>query len=98
MKNAILASIIAAVSLFAVPACDEADEAFDCANVCDKYDECVGDVDTDQCIDSCTDWADENENNADRLDDCEECVEDRSCVESAFGCVAECAFIPTSKL
>ena len=60
-------------------------------------DECVGNsVDHDTCVDSCKDWADENEGNADRLDACQECVDDRSCTESAFGCIAECAFIPTS--
>jgi hypothetical protein len=98
MKLGILASIIAAVSLFAAPACDDVDKTLDCSSICSKYDDCVGNVDQDMCVDSCKDWADQNQDNADRLDACENCVDDRSCTESAFQCIAECAFIPTSKL
>jgi hypothetical protein len=89
-------ALVSLLCLTVSPACDEVDEALDCASICDKYNDCVSsDIDQDECRDSCEEWADENQENADRLDDCQSCVDDRSCVESGFQCIAQCAFIPT---
>jgi tRNA C32,U32 (ribose-2'-O)-methylase TrmJ len=92
MKTSILASILmaASVSLFA---CGEADEAFDCASICNSYDECVKDTDVVACTSTCEDNADESEAFADRADDCETCLDDQdSCLED-LPCAVECAFL-----
>src|SRR5688572_19578501 len=90
--------VLGAVSTGSLSGCGETDEAFDCAQVCSAYDDCVdGDTDQTECVSACEDWADENQDNADRLDDCENCLDGNSCVESAFQCLDECAFIPTSE-
>lgn len=90
-----------AISLFlalgfcgAVVGCDDADEAFDCLAICDRYSECVSDeYDVDECADRCEMNADEDANFADKADSCEACIDDRSCVEAAFPCAAECSGI-----
>ena len=92
-----LASLVLGATL-SLGGCGEADEAFDCAQVCNAYNDCVND-DTDftECSNSCQDWADENSANEDRLDACAECIDsDDSCAEQVFGCGLQCAFIPTS--
>jgi hypothetical protein len=93
---ALVLGLLAGILVGTQPGCDDVDKTFDCAAVCNKVEECVTDLDHDQCVDSCKDWADENQDNADRLDDCHDCLDDHSCVGSAFQCVAQCAFIPTT--
>jgi len=78
----------------AVFGCDDADEAFDCLAVCDRYSECVtDDYDVEACADRCETNADDDQAFADKADACESCIDDRSCAEAAFPCAAECAGI-----
>jgi hypothetical protein len=70
--------------------CDEADKTFDCASICQRYDDCIdGDYDVSACTDRCKDMADQSDAFADKADACESCIDDRSCAES-FPCVDEC--------
>jgi hypothetical protein len=71
------------------------DRGTDCAQICDKYKECfMSDYNVDDCTDSCTDMTDEDA--TDRIDDCENCLDDTSCTETP-GCTTECVgLIPFS--
>jgi hypothetical protein len=69
------------------------DRSTDCANICGKYGDCVGgdDFDEDECQDQCSDM--KSDDDTSDIDQCEECVDDKSCVDSAFQCLSECAGI-----
>jgi len=70
---------------------EDIDRATDCSQVCDRYKDCIdGDYDTDKCTDRCEDM-DSNERTA-KIDDCENCLDDKSCGGS-FECTVECAGI-----
>jgi hypothetical protein len=94
MKHIILGlGLTISVPVLSLAACGEADELFDCTQICNRYDECVDeDSDVTACVDQCEDNADgENgEAFADQADECETCLDDRSCAES-FPCTDECA-------
>ena len=61
--------------------------------ICDRYRDCFdADYDTAACRNRCEDNADADESFADHADDCENCLDDRSCTGS-FACVAECSGI-----
>jgi hypothetical protein len=69
------------------------DRSTDCAAICDKYQECIGgdDYDTDKCSDDCSDMKTDSQSN--KIDACQDCIENRSCTNSVFNCTAECAGI-----
>jgi hypothetical protein len=99
MKTLLIASFFSTMFAFAVMGCDEADEALDCAQFCNTYNDCVdGDTDVSACIDECEDIADQNDNAADQADECESCIDsDASCAENVFSCTDDCAlFIPAT--
>jgi hypothetical protein len=74
--------------------CSDADEAYDCANICEKYSDCIDDdLDELDCIDRCEDNADADSDFADMADDCEACIDDESCVDAAVECTDECAVV-----
>jgi hypothetical protein len=86
---------ILALSLFLfVVACDKADQAFDCNDICTTYRDCAdADYDVGECVDRCTDNADADEDFADQADECQACIDGESCVAAAFECSIECAAI-----
>jgi hypothetical protein len=68
------------------------DRSADCADICQKYKECIAtDYDVSDCSDRCSDMNDDQQTA--RIDDCETCLDDKSCVNSVFSCTAECAGI-----
>jgi hypothetical protein len=95
MKSTILTALI--LALPCVFACKEdpittLDRTTDCAKICNKYKECLNnDYDTSKCEDSCTDMIDDQKTK--RIDDCESCVDDRSCANSTFACASQCVGI-----
>jgi hypothetical protein len=98
MKKILMSLVASGSLLFAAAsftACGEADEAIDCAKICNKYAECVEeDYDETACIERCETKADEDENFAEATDDCESCIDERSCGES-WVCIDECiAIVP----
>jgi hypothetical protein len=66
-----------------------------CADVCERWDECRGPIDLDNCIDECED-ASESEVGDDYVDDCDACVEDGSCQE-IDSCWATCPQFPSMR-
>ena len=88
-----LAAMIAGCALLACSdAADDIDQFADCTAICDRYQECFDDnYDTSRCTDRCEDMDRRNEMEA--VDDCESCIDDRSCAEAVFPCAVECAGI-----
>jgi hypothetical protein len=87
---------LAGFAFCSAAACDDAKDEIEntitCADVCERYQECVdADYDVAACTDRCEDDASSSETRESRLEECDACIEDRSCVGSAFACATECA-------
>ncbi len=85
------------VALFLAYGCDAADEIeaeIDCRSVCNRYSECFDeDYDVDACQDSCEDSIDTGDLSQSDLDDCDNCIDDRSCADATFACATDCVSI-----
>lgn len=68
---------------------DEIEGTADCTQICNKYDDCVSDVDKSGCIDLCEDTADESESGENAVEDCEDCLDGKTC-QDAQSCWATC--------
>ncbi|MBK8171895.1 MAG: hypothetical protein IPK60_16310 [Sandaracinaceae bacterium] len=83
----LLMASIAATSV----GCASIDQAVDCNAICTRYRDCFDEAyDVDACENRCQDMIDSDPHGA---DDCEACIDDRSCTEAIFPCSAECSSI-----
>ena len=74
--------------------CSDAENTVNCAQVCDKYKTCLNsDYDVASCTMKCEDKANDSASRQKQLDDCDSCIEDRSCSGAVFSCTTECATI-----
>lgn len=81
---------LAFVGLTAI-GCDQIDREVDCHKICDRYSECFDkDFDVSACQKRCSNRAEEDNNFADNVDSCDNCIGKASCVEGAFKCASEC--------
>ena len=98
MLTRLIPAAVAALLLgnFAV-ACSDADNVVSCAQVCDKYQDCINsDYDVVECTTSCEDTANDSANRQKQLDSCASCIDDRSCTGAVFNCTTECATVIAS--
>jgi hypothetical protein len=73
---------------------EEIDESVDCADICDRYRDCYDDsYDTGACRNRCNGLVDGENGDPHAADACDACLDERSCVESAFTCGGACAGI-----
>lgn len=89
-----VASIFAMTLAFiaTAPACSTVENKYNCDQICDRYKDCFdADYDAEACQASCEDAA-EDDGFADQAEDCQACIDDRSCTGS-FACVDECVGI-----
>ena len=88
-KNRGIAAFALLASLF-IGCFGQIDQSLDCSNVCNRFEECFdSDFDTETCKDDCRENAKDDQDFADQVDACENCVDDRSCTED-FSCIDEC--------
>ena len=74
--------------------CTAIDRATDCQQICERYRDCANSsYNVSTCQTRCRDNAANNDDYDNRVDLCENCLDDRSCVSSVFGCGTECAGI-----
>lgn len=87
-QRSVFAVVLALGALTSVGvACDA---ALDCNSICSRYQECFdGDYDVDECVDRCVDRSDEADFRA-RANECDACLNERDCVDTAFQCSGEC--------
>jgi hypothetical protein len=94
-RASLIICVLFTAAVLPTGACSEVDETVDCGAFCDKYKTCLDDsVSVIECTDTCEDWADQSDANADRVDSCHACINDHACLQATASCVDECAFIP----
>ncbi|WP_224249449.1 hypothetical protein [Hyalangium gracile] len=85
MKNLMTGVLLATLSLLGATGCSS-----HCQSYCDHYKECLNaDLDTGQCADRCEE-ANDNENHREKVEECSQCVESRTCAEAFSSCVDDC--------
>jgi hypothetical protein len=73
---------------------DEIEQEIDCHSICQRYSDCFSaDYDVSACQDSCEDNVDQDPSYMDKVDACENCIDDRSCTNATFVCADECVGI-----
>ncbi|HEY1097922.1 MAG TPA: hypothetical protein VGF99_03300 [Myxococcota bacterium] len=71
---------------------DGAEFETDCRQVCEEYKDCYDvDFDADACTSECIDESVNSASFRDSVDDCEECMDDESCLAQSFTCNSECS-------
>jgi hypothetical protein len=89
MSKLIAASFTALV-LSLGAGCQEVDRAFDCAQICDRWRDCAdSNYDVDTCTERCEDDAAAEPAFDQHADQCENCLDERTCGQS-LGCATEC--------
>ena len=70
----------------------EIDESVDCRDVCDRYRSCFNaSYDTAACRNRCEGLVDADGGRPRAANDCDTCMDDRSCVSAVFTCQVPCA-------
>lgn len=70
---------------------DEITNRVTCADVCSRYRDCFqSDLDVRDCTERCEDEADASENHEERLERCDDCMDEESCTSAIFECTADC--------
>lgn len=93
-KLIVLVSALVVPGLAASGCANEIDRVTDCQDICARYADCFdASYDVGACRSRCADSARDNASFDQRVDQCENCLDDRSCTSSAFACTAECATI-----
>lgn len=84
----------ALISGLGVSGCNNIDNAFDCSSICDKYHDCYdNDYDRSDCYSRCRDDSKHDDTFRKQADRCESCIDNKSCVDTAFSCGDDCAGI-----
>jgi hypothetical protein len=75
-------------------ATDPIKNKIDCHSVCNRYKDCFDDgYDVDACEDKCENDAEDSDARQNKLDSCDDCIDDKSCSSATFGCATQCAGI-----
>jgi hypothetical protein len=93
MRSLFAISVVFALAV-GCSAKDEIEQEIDCHSICDRYSECFdADYDVSACQDRCEDNVDQDPSYMDKVDACDNCIDDRSCTNATFACITECAGI-----
>jgi hypothetical protein len=89
-KRVVITFALAASAGVWGPSCGS-DKLFDCQSVCSRFQSCFDSTyDVAACRMRCTDNAGREVEYRRRVDDCEACIDDRSCASLTFSCAARC--------
>ena len=93
MKKCLL-MVTTVVGFASLHACDKADEIFDCQSVCKRYAECYDPkYDVDGCRTRCRNASANNPSIRNDADECNACIDDKSCLAAPFSCGGPCGTI-----
>lgn len=88
-----MGAIIATASTL-VDGCGAADEIFDCQSVCERYRDCFkSDYDVDGCRQRCRNASENDPSVRQDADQCQACIDDKSCASATFNCAGSCSSI-----
>lgn len=94
LKTSFGLALVALLGALAMTGCGEANRIYDCTKICDKYSECIDDdINKTECVDRCEDEGDADPDFEERADDCEKCLDDKSCTEATVECATTCAWV-----
>ena len=94
MKSLTVSLVLSSFAVVGVGCADEIDRVTDCQDICSRYSDCFDDsYDVDACRNRCRDSAADSENFDQRVDNCENCLDDRSCSSATFTCTTQCVGI-----
>jgi hypothetical protein len=93
MKRAIVLNALGFVTALLISGCG-IKNAVDCDGICNRYQSCFdSSYDTGACESRCRDNADKDDDFASKVDDCHNCIDDKSCASATFNCGTPCANI-----
>jgi hypothetical protein len=95
MKASMSASVVVLIGTVLGGGCaNEIDRVTDCQDICARYSDCFdASYDVSSCRTRCADNARDSETFDQQVDQCENCLDDRSCSSAVFGCTTECSTI-----
>jgi hypothetical protein len=74
--------------------CSTADNLFDCQAVCTRYRDCFSSsYDVAACRNRCRSNSEADPSVQQKADQCQACIDDKSCAAATFSCTTECAAI-----
>ena len=75
---------------------DAVQDQVTCHDVCQRYADCFDSgYNVDSCTNRCTDDATADDEKDAKLDACNACMDDKSCVSAVFNCTTDCSsFVP----
>jgi hypothetical protein len=86
------AALAAIVSFVGAGGCDDAQNAFNCGDLCNRYRDCFDkSYDTGACTNRCEDLANNSQTFDERANRCQNCLNENSCAQATtFNC-SDCA-------
>ena len=89
------AALAAILTFVGAGGCDEAEEFFDCEDVCVRYRDCFDSAyNVDACRDRCEARADADDRIEEAADACEQCIGVNSCLSATFNCPVCANIVP----
>jgi hypothetical protein len=90
-----LKKLFAAISVFAgLAGCNPIDAAIDCHAICARYQSCFDtSYDVPACESKCRSNSTTDTDYRHKADQCNACIDDRSCASSTFNCASECSTV-----
>ena len=81
------------IGIFMVPI--SCNDTVDCLQICNRYSECVTDIDVTECTDLCEDASDNDDAVRAQANRCEDCLNGGACAEIQ-GCFDDCPVYVTA--
>ncbi|MGC4095249.1 MAG: hypothetical protein QM756_46470 [Polyangiaceae bacterium] len=82
------------VASSALGGCSDVKNTITCSEVCNRYKGCFdSSYDVSACTDRCKTRAGSDSDKQSQLDQCDACIEDKSCASATFSCATECVSI-----
>ena len=86
--------IVSLVVALLLAGCGAVESAYNCDTICNRYKDCFNsDYDTGVCAQRCRDAAADDSDYQRKANQCEACIDDRSCTSATFNCTLECGTI-----
>jgi hypothetical protein len=89
------AALAAIVTFVGAGGCDETQNAFNCTDLCNRYQDCFDqNYDVSACSSRCQNLANDSQNFDERANSCQNCMNDNSCAGAALTCPSCAGIVP----